>query len=324
MIRLRLLQALEAVVSTGGVTRAAEAIGVTQPAVSRMITELEADVRIALFHRQRGRFELTPHGHRFYQEAVKALAAIQDVDHLARELRSDERRRIRVIAMPGLPAEIVPQAVAAFAPAYPGVRVSLQNSFRTGMEAAIAEGEFDFALATLPMNVPAARITHLATLRAVCVVPRGSRLAARPIIHAEDLRGQNFISQARDALVRRHVDQLFERLGIPRTLEFETQDGAIMLRMVAEGLGVTITHPPFRPAPPGEVVVRPFEPAIPITYGMLRSRTLPREAWMQSFGRILAQQARRALLGAEVPAAAREKRQAAKPPLAEAAASPPA
>jgi DNA-binding transcriptional LysR family regulator len=229
-----------------------------------------------------------------------------------------------VIAMPGLPAEIVPQAVAAFAPAYPGVRVSLQNSFRTGMEAAIAEGEFDFALATLPMNVPAARITHLATLRAVCVVPRGSRLAARPIIHAEDLRGQNFISQARDALVRRHVDQLFERLGIPRTLEFETQDGAIMLRMVAEGLGVTITHPPFRPAPPGEVVVRPFEPAIPITYGMLRSRTLPREAWMQSFGRILAQQARRALLGAEVPAAAREKRQAAKPPLAEAAASPPA
>jgi DNA-binding transcriptional LysR family regulator len=324
MIRLRLLQAMEAVVSTGSVTRAAAAIGVTQPAVSRMIAELEADVGITLFHRQRGRFELTPHGHRFYQEAVKALAAIQDVDHLARELRSDGQRRIRVIAMPGLPAEIVPRAVAAFAPAYPGVRVSLQNSFRTGMEAAIAAGEFDFALATLPMNVPAARITHLATLRAVCMMPRGSRLAARPIIHAEDLRGENFISQARDALVRRHVDQLFERLGIVRKLDYETQDSAIMFRMVAEGLGVTITHPPFRAAPPDDVVVRPFEPAIPIVYGMLRSRALPLEAWMQSFGRILAQQARRALLGPEARVVARDKRHGTRPLAAAAAASPPA
>lgn len=308
MIRLRLLQALEAVVSTGSVTRAAAAIGVTQPAVSRMIADLEADVGSTLFHRQRGRFELTPQGHRFYQEAVRALAALQEVDHLARELRADDQRRIRVIAMPGLPAEIVPQAVAAFAPAYPGVRVSLQNSFRTAMEAAIAAGAFDFALATLPMNVPAARITHLATLRAVCVVPRASPLAARPVIRAEDLRGQNFISQARDALVRRHVDQLFERLAIPRTLDYETQDGTVMIGMVAAGLGATITHPLFRAAPLEGVAVRPFEPAIPITYAMLRSRALPREAWMLSFGRILAQQARRALLGAEAQAAGRERR----------------
>lgn len=310
MIRLRLLQALEAVVSTGSVTRAAAAIGVTQPAVSRMIADLEADVGSALFHRQRGRFELTPQGHRFYQGAVKALAAIQDVDHLARELRSDEQRRIRVIAMPGLPPEIVPKAVAAFAPAYPGVRVSLQNSFRTAMEAAIAADGFDFALATLPMNVPAARITHLATLRAVCVVPRASLLASRPIIRAEDLRGQSFISQGRGALVRRHVDQLFERLGIPRSLDYEAQDGTIMLQMVAEGLGATITHPLFSTAPQEDVAVRPFEPAIPIAYAMLRSRTLPREAWMQSFGRILAQQARRALFGAEAQAGRRQRRQA--------------
>jgi DNA-binding transcriptional LysR family regulator len=297
VIRLRLLQAMEAVVSTGSVTRAAAGIGVTQPAMSRMITDLEDDVGSKLFVRARGRFELTAQGQRFYPEAMKALAAIQDVDHLARELRSDDKRRIRVIAMPGLPSGIVPSTVAAFAPLHPGVKVTLQSAYRTAMEAAVAAGNFDFALATLPISVPAAHITKLATRPAVCLVPREHRLAARPIIGPEDLRGVPFISQARDALVRRHVDLLFERLAIRRRLDYEAQDRDVLLDMVAAGLGVTITHTLFRGWVPDGVAVREFQPAIPVEYAMLRSRSLLREGWMHAFGRLLAHHARAALVG---------------------------
>jgi DNA-binding transcriptional LysR family regulator len=298
VIRLRLLQALEAVVSTGSVTRAAAVVGVTQPAMSRMITDLEDDVGCRLFDRQRGRFTLTAQGRQFYGEAVKALAAIQDIDHLARELRADDKRRIRVIAMPGLPSSIIARTVAAFAPLHPGVKVTLQSSYRTAMEAAVAAGQFDFALATLPLNVPAARITPLATLPAVCAVPRGHRLAAQPIIRPEHLCGVPFISQARDAMVRSKVDLLFERLGIRRQLDYEAQDGEAMLELVSAGIGVTITHPFFRRELPDTVAVRAFEPAIAIEYAMLRSRTLLREGWMQAFGRLLAQHARAAILEA--------------------------
>jgi DNA-binding transcriptional LysR family regulator len=297
--RLRLLQALEAVVSTGSITRAAAAVGVTQPAMSRMITELESDVGCKLFNRQRGRFELTAQGHRFYEEAVTAaLAAIREVDHLAQELRSDDKRRIRVIVMPGLPPGIVAGAVASFAPMHPGVKVTVQSSYRTGMEAAIAAGQFDFALATLPISVPAARITPLATLPAVCLVPRDRRFAVHPIIRPEHLRDVSFVSQARDALVRRHVDQLFERMGIKRRLDYEVQDREVLLEMVAAGNGVAITHPLFHRPFPDNVAMRAFEPAIPIEYAMLRSRSLLREGWMQAFGRLLESHARDAILGA--------------------------
>jgi DNA-binding transcriptional LysR family regulator len=306
VIRLRLLQALEAVVSTGSITRAASVVGVTQPAMSRMIAELESDVGCKLFNRQRGRFELTAQGHRFYEEAVTALAAIREVDHLARELRSDDKRRIRVIVMPGLPPGIVAGAIASFAPLHPGVKVTVHSSYRTAMESAIAAGQFDFALATLPISVPAARITPLATLPAVCLVPRDQRFAAHPIIRPEHLRDVSFVSQARDALVRRHVDRLFERLGIKRRMDYEVQDREVMFEMIAAGNGVAITHPLFHHPFPDNVAMRAFEPAIPIEYAMLRSRSLLREGWMQAFGRLLESHARAAILGAGTQSRARQ------------------
>ena len=306
MIRLRLLQALEAVVSTGSITRAAAVVGVTQPAMSRMIAELESDVGCKLFNRQRGRFELTAQGHRFYEEAVTALAAIREVDHLARELRSDDQRRIRVIVMPGLPPGIVADAIASFAPLHPGVKVTVHSSYRTAMESAIAAGQFDFALATLPISVPAARITPLATLPAVCLVPRDQRFAAHPIIRPEHLRDVSFVSQARDALVRRHVDLLFEHLGIKRRMDYEVQDREVMFEIVAAGNGVAITHPLFHRQLPDNVAMRAFEPAIPIEYAMLRSRSLLREGWMQAFGRLLESHARAAILGAGTQSRARQ------------------
>jgi DNA-binding transcriptional LysR family regulator len=300
VIRLRLLQALEAVVSTGSVTRAASAIGVTQPAMSRMIAELEADVGCRMFNRQRGRFELTAQGHRFYDEAVTALAAIREVDHLAQELRADDKRRVRVIVMPGLPPGIVARAIASFAPLHPSVKVTVQSSYRTAMEGAIAAGQFDFALATLPISVPAARITPLATLPAVCLVPRDQRFAAHPVIRPEHLRDVSFVSQARDALVRRSVDLLFDRLAIKRRMDYEVQDGEGLIEMVAAGNGVAITHPLFHRPLPDNVAMRGFEPAIPIEYALLRPRALAREGWMQCFGRLLESHARAAILGAGI------------------------
>ena len=292
-IRIRQLQALEAVMSARTMTEAAAVLGVSQPALSRLIADLESDVGYRLVVRQRGRLALTAEGQHFYPEAEKVLMSLRDLTGLAREMKDDQRGSIRVISMPGFGLSVVPQALAAFSALHPKVRVSVHVRRRRELEAAIAAEPFDLALATLPITAPGVSATPLATLPAVCIVPAGHELARRAVLGPQDLAGVPFISLNREAPFRGRVDELFERFRVARDMRFEAETPEMICGMVANGVGVSILHPFLHHIAPGAFAVKRFVPAVQMDYALLRNAARAASVHVEAFCRIVQSEASR-------------------------------
>ena len=87
-MNLKRLQAFRAVYETRSVTAAAQRLHMTQPAVSRLISDLEKELGLQLFARQRQRLVCTEDGRSFFHEAERALAAVDQVVDIARDIRT--------------------------------------------------------------------------------------------------------------------------------------------------------------------------------------------------------------------------------------------
>src|SRR5271170_3715429 len=98
MYTIQGLRAFVAVCQQGTVTAAAEAIHRTQPQVSRLISELEAELGFALFVREGRRLTLTVRGIRFFDDAKRTLASFDDIGRIASELRTVKDAPVRILA----------------------------------------------------------------------------------------------------------------------------------------------------------------------------------------------------------------------------------
>lgn len=271
MIRLRQLEALSYVLSSRTMTAASELFGITQPAMSRLIMQLEEEVGCQLLRRDRGHVSLTNEGTRFYEKAERVLALMRELGNVAESLRKDPRGEVRIISSFGLINSIIASSIAPFSAANPQIKISIDVFNRARLEEAIHERKFDIALATLPLKAPASlTIDTLGTLPAVCIVPAKHPLARKRIIHAADLANVPFISALRETLVRHRVDDRFDKLKIKRILRFECPDTDVLYQMVGAGLGVSIVHPFILKPASGLYVCRAFEPSIQMEYAMFR------------------------------------------------------
>ena len=271
MIRLRQLQALEFVLASRTMTVAAELFGVTQPAMSRLITQLEDEVGCQLLIRERGHIALTAEGVQFYREAKNILASARQLMTVADELRKAPEVTIRIASMPGMVNDLIERAISAFTADHPQARISIEVQNRGQLEKIIETQRFDIALATLPINVsPSISITSLKVLPVVCIVPRSHSLARRRSLNAEDLRDAPFVSFRRGSLLRERVDELFGRLRIKRAMLYESHSAEIVCEMVAAGMGVAIIHPFLRLSSRYPFAVKRFTPEIMMEYAMLQ------------------------------------------------------
>ena len=271
MIRLRQLQALNYVLSSWTMTAASQLFGVTQPAMSRLIMQLEEEVGCQLLRRDRGRVRLTEEGVRFYEKAEQVLTSMRELGGIAEGLRRDPKGEVRIVSIYGLVNSLIPNAIKRFSAAYPKVRIAIDMLNRARLEEVIHERQFDIALATLPVkSPPSLTIDTLGALPAICVLPAKHSLAKHKTIKATDLAGVPFVSARRETLLRQRVDDVFDRLSVAREMQFECHNTEVMCQLVAAGLGVSIVHPFVRKPVDDSFVSRPFEPSIRMEYAMFR------------------------------------------------------
>jgi DNA-binding transcriptional LysR family regulator len=268
-MKLRQLEAMRAVCARGTTTHAAETLGLTQSAVSRLIVQLEDEVGLRLFDRRHGRLQITPEGQHFYAIAEKVLAGVDQISATARDIRTLQAGTLRIIAMPALGYGLLPDTIAKLKTRYRQVKISVDFGTRPELEKGLANATYDFGIATLPVDHELLEVEPLCGVNSVCVLPLGHQLADRPVIHAADLEGLPFVSMESAAFFRYRIDELFGRLGIRRILNIEAQSTIMVCNLVAKGLGVSIVHPFIAEPFAHRLLVRPFEPAIRFDYGLL-------------------------------------------------------
>lgn len=269
MINPAHLDLFRAVIRHGGMTRAAQALGIGQPHISRAIAQLEAELGFPLFVRGQGSAIPTQEGEAFAHEVAQTFAGLDHLHHAARRIRHRGTGSLRVACQPSLAARLLPRALRRLDGDYPGLRVSIHVPSPDTIWAWASSGQCDVGLARPLPGYAGVTAEPFLSVAAVCALPRRHALARRRAITAADLVGMPLISAGSSA-VQQAVEAAFAAAGATPFFTLMAEYTAARCGLVAEGLGIAIVDPvPARELTGLPIVLRPFRPAIPIETRLL-------------------------------------------------------
>ena len=224
--------------------RAAEALHISQPPLSRAIRALEQRLGVALFARSRRKVELTPEGARFLEEARRLSAQLERAVLELRGMASGEHGRLRVGFVSLADYGALPGLLKRFKSARPGVTLALREMLSPDQAGALAAGELDFGL-LLPPVAGAAQLEHLVVQRERFVAALASRhrlARASGKLALGELAGEPFVMVPREIAPGLYdiVTGLAARAGISLNVAQEAIQMQTVVSLVSSGLGVAI------------------------------------------------------------------------------------
>ena len=287
-LNLRQVEAFRAVSLTGSMTAAGEMMGVTQPAVSRLIKDLEAELGIRLFDRRGAQITPTPDAVRLFQEVQRSFHGLDRIARAAEEIVRTRSGTLRVAATMAASLSGLPSVITAFRAAWPGVDLSLETVSSPEVVDLLAMPPYDLGVAVLPAEGPGVEIEALPPLNAPCVMPTGHRLAGLEVVRPTDLAGETLLQLTGNSLVQIRLRRLLEEAGVDVQGGFETSFSATLCALVARGLGVAVIDPLTARTFAGHgIEVRPFAPAVPYELKLVFNAHRPRTAPAEAFGALL-------------------------------------
>ena len=277
MITSRQLQAFVTLIDKGSFTRAAEAMGITQPTVSKLIHNFEREVGMSLFVPDRQRMVPTPEAVLLAERALRTVNDLRALQEQAHELRHLVTGRLELIAVSALGNHVLVDLLAQMTREIPDLGVSLSVSVERDVVGWLVSSQADWGLCLIPVDRPDVVCLPILHFAACCVMPATHRLARKALVRPEDLDGERFISFRHDSRLRQTIDGLFIERDIRRRLNLEVYGSEQACAMVSRGMGVALVEPlsAHKYVMLGHVVARPFEPSIPYTVYLLRNRQRP-------------------------------------------------
>lgn len=232
------LQAFVAVAERQSFRAAAEALHLSQPALSRRIDKLEAALGTALLARTTRRVALTATGRDFLAPARLALGSLQDaVLRLAGD-KALRRGQVRVACVPTLATQVLPAVLRPFAARFPGVRVQLLDASASAVLAAVTGGEADFGIDFVGAQAPEVRFAPLGREPYVLVLPRTHAWARRRQVRWAELADECMVAVSRRSGNRVLIDQALAELPARPAVFHEAEHVAGALALVEAGLGL--------------------------------------------------------------------------------------
>jgi len=283
-VRIRQLEAFQAVLKTGSATRAAELLHISQPSVSKLLLDLEADIGLRLFERVRKRLLPTPEGRRLGQEVEDLFLKLSHIEHVGNEMRAKGIGELRIATLPALGAGLIPHVLAKFRREHPGIGVVLSVAPSQRVIEMVAAGEADVGFAYPVPGTPSTLMRHpLAVLPAVAALPRGHRLARRDVLRPEDFGGEAFISLGREDRSRDNMDAVFGKTPAVPEIVVETQFAAVACELVAAGVGVTLIDAVTANFYRDRIVIRPVNPTFNFDFGAITLAGQPQSSIAHGF-----------------------------------------
>jgi DNA-binding transcriptional LysR family regulator len=260
-----------AVVEAGSISAAARSLGLTQPAASQQLQELERQLGLRLLDRAAGRSVPTAAGQALIAPARRALAAAEDVVAAAAAHRSGHTGRVRLGTGATACIYLLPPALAAVRRRLPGIDLAVSTGNTAEVVRRVEDGELDLALVTLP--VPRSRsllVTRLLTDPQLALVPDGMAatvgpMAARPA----ELARLPLILYETGGNVRQLVDGWFGRAGVAPRPAMELGNVEAIKGLVGSGLGCSILPSLALGGGAPGAVVRPLRPALTRDLGVV-------------------------------------------------------
>jgi len=232
------LKAFTAVVDEGGFTKAAERVGLSQPAITQSIRALESQAGMPLLVSLSRGVRLTEAGQRVYDAAKKIGAIAQDAKQALEALRSGEAGRAVIGAGATISIFILPEIIESFRELHPSISLAVLTGKTTEIRDLVLSGEADIGVITSPLRHPDLEALPLYEDEMVLVAGKNCRLPPEPSF--QDLEGEPLILFARGSGFRAYVDEIFRVNGFIPTIAMESDSMEAIKRMAVVGLGSAI------------------------------------------------------------------------------------
>jgi DNA-binding transcriptional LysR family regulator len=269
-LTFRQIEAFQHVIATGSVTGAAAILGVSQPAVSRLLADLEAQVGFGLFERAGRSLHPTAEARLLVDTVRRAFGGLDRIREAAEAIRDFSEVPLRLVTTSSFAVRVLPDLVAQFAARRPGVAVSLDVQSTDDAVEWLTLEAYDFGFTCAASASPRLNRQVVLEGEAVCVVPLGHPLAGRAWVEATDLAGHSLIAYRADAQFRHQLDAVLSGAGVMPVVRFEARTTEAMIRLVEHGLGVAVVGT----ARAGDYflsgcAIIPFRPAMPYALQMI-------------------------------------------------------
>ena len=257
-MELRHLRYFAAVADTCHFGQAAEQLHVAQPALSHAIRQLEAELEATLFNRTTRQVALTPAGEYLRAEAARILGSVDDAQRGVRRIAAGRSGLLR-LALTGTAAfSHLPRIARVVKRELPAVALEIQADLLTPAQCeGLRTGALDLGVLRPPAVGEDIEMVTLEAESLLVAVSADHRLAVEPVVSLADLRSEPFVSYAsRDSAVNDAVLRSCRRAGFVPRREHLAPGTAVLLALVAAGLGVAVVPESVRALPLDGVVFR--------------------------------------------------------------------
>lgn len=231
-----------AVAESQQVTRAAEELHISQPALSRALARTQRELGVELFDRRGRNLALNRYGEVYLAHARRALGELDAGRRALVEMAGTERGLVALGFAPTLSTWLVPALVSAFRREHPGAEFQLSQDAVKPLVDALHEGGVDVLITPRPGD-PGLAWRPLGVERLQLAVPPDHRLAARQRVRLEEARDEPFVMLKHAFDFRDLVEALCREAGFEPESGFEAEDIASARALVAAGLGVAVVPP---------------------------------------------------------------------------------
>lgn len=287
-LNLRQLEAFRALMLGKTVTRAAEMLFITQPAVTRLIADLELAVGFPLYERRKKRLHPTPEAWAFFEEVDHSFSGLVKITLAAREIREFRRGSLSIGALPALALGFLPGVISDFSAGRPDVSLSLQVRSSHKISELVAMQRIDVGFTEVSNIDAGVSAELLLKTNLVCLLPPDHRLVKRKNLNASDLDGERFVASGGWQNTRSEIDRYFESRGVKRKMQIDTQLFASVGDFVLAGAGISMVDPitaeRFQQL---GAVVRPLTPEFQFKFYVIYPENRPRSRLTQQFVALL-------------------------------------
>jgi len=277
-INLRQVEAFNAIMEAGSITGAADLLHISQPAVSRLLKDLEFRVGFQLFERRKGRIIATVEAHTLHEVVQRSFTGLEKITTEAQEIRQFRSGSLRIAAMPAIALPFLPRVLTAFSRESPEITLSLQIRSSTKVSEWVGAQQADIGFASVRSPVLGTESQTLCSGPLMAVLRPDHPLAGKSTLGPEALRDQTVVALGTELAVRQRIEEAFASRNLEFRSRIHVQLSAAICEFVRAGAGIGLVDPitAFDASANGLCAV-PFTPEINFSYTLLfpTNRTRP-------------------------------------------------
>ncbi len=231
------------VMQAGSTSRAAEKLGISQPAVSQAIKRLETAAGLKLFDRIRGKLEPKREALLLIEEVDQFFIGLERIEHRIKSLHQLGERSLHIASYPALGNQFIPRAISRFLRSGYNVQISLKVLSSRDVYQQVSSGIADFGFLANEIDTDKLEHSELFSENAVVVMSNSHPLAAKSIVTPEDLAKTDFIALSPEDSAQKRLIEAMNLRGLTLNTRIETPYSITVCELARCGVGAGIVNP---------------------------------------------------------------------------------